>query len=246
MKAFKTKFSYIFLIITALYSFLISCEKNEIINNPTIIDTTLATRDFAPLNAKWYFSQSFAWNDNTEYLTIESTGDTIIQGKNCKVLEKKGELSCTYYNEKDFVYREKGIVYFYSPLTNNFQILYNHNAQKDSFWTNVFSISFPFTTSNLIDTVQVTVDSVSNILVNDFDLKTYYVTYRSLNKNYENWRYQGLIIEKIGDVSFLFNFQEAGTFCEINEKGLKCYEDDQLGRFFIGADSCNLNDWEIL
>ncbi|NJK97950.1 MAG: hypothetical protein HC905_26305 [Bacteroidales bacterium] len=126
-------------------------------------------QDFAPIGAKWYYTEQFAFSGDISYLWIESVGDTIIKGKDCKILENNGGLMCAFHNTKDFVYFEDSIAYFYVPEIDTFQILYDLKAQKDSSWTIVFGMDL----ESKLDTIQVVVDSVSFMTINSKKLKSY-------------------------------------------------------------------------
>jgi len=195
-------------------------------------------QDFAPIGAKWYYTEQFAFSGDISYLWIESVGDTIIKGKDCKILENNGGLMCAFHNTKDFVYYEDSIVYFYVPEIDTFQILYNSKAQKDSSWTIMFGMDL----ESKLDTIQVVVDSVSYVTINSKELKKLHVSYKSLNSGWENLGYGGEIIERIGDNNYLFNlYSLSGIVCDGNYSGgLRCYQDSELGFYSTGiADSCN-------
>jgi hypothetical protein len=195
-------------------------------------------QEFAPIGAKWHYTENFAFSGDISYLYIESVGDTIINGKECKVLENNGGLFCVFHNERDFVYYEDSIAYFYVPQIDSFQVLFNMRAQKDSSWINIFWTE-PIAK---LDTIQIVVDSVSFVTINSNNLKKLHVTYKSLNYGWENMQYPGEIIERIGDISYLFNlYSLSGMVCDANYSGgLRCYEDSELGFYSTGiADSCN-------
>lgn len=195
-------------------------------------------QDFAPIGAKWYYTEQFAFSGDISYLWIESVGDTIIKGKDCRILENNGGLMCAFHNIKDFVYFEDSIAYFYVAEIDTFQILYNLKAQKDSSWTIVFGIDL----ESKLDTIQVVVDSVSYVTINSKELKKLHVSYKSLNFGWEDLGYGGEIIERIGDKNYLFNlYSLSGIVCDGNYSGgLRCYQDPELGFYSTEiAESCD-------
>lgn len=200
-----------------------------------MILTSIAAQDFAPIGAKWYYTEQFAFSGDISYLWIESTGDTIIKDKNCRILENNGGLACAFGNEKDFVYYEDSTAYFYVPAIDSFQVLYDLRAEKDSSWTVVFQIDsgLPF------DTLEVSVDSVSTVIINSKEFKKLHVTYNYV-KNSWGQNYTGEIIERIGDIYYLFHLYTQESLCDVNYSGgLRCYEDEYLGFYSTGiADSC--------
>ncbi len=195
-------------------------------------------KDFAPIGAKWYYTEQFAFSTDISYIWIESVGDTIIKGKNCKILKNNGEFTCKFHNTENFVYFEDSIVYFFVPAIDTFQILYDLKAQKDSSWTIVFGIDW----LSKLDTIQVIVDSVSYVTINSKELKQLHVSYKSLNFGWEHLGYKSEIIEKIGDKNYLFNLSSlSGIFCDDNYSGgLRCYQDPDFGFYSTGiAESCD-------
>lgn len=173
-------------------------------------------QDFAPIGAKWHYTEYFAFSGDISYLTIESVGDTIINGKACKVLENNGRLMCVFHNERDFVYYEDSVAYFYVPQIDSFQVLFDMRAHKDSSWINIFMIQ----ELTKLDTVQIVVDSVSYVTINSNNLKKLHVTYKSLNSGFEFLHYQGEIVEYLGDIYYLFNlYSLSGIMCDGNYSG---------------------------
>ena len=197
----------------------------------------LFTQNFAPIGAEWYYTEYHAFSQRITFLHIASVRDTVINGKNCSVLENNGGLACNFYNERDFVYEEDSIAYFYSPIVDDFQILYNLKAKKDSSWRVIYQVE-----DFLIDTLLVTVDSVRVVEINGFELLAFDVTYRSLNSDNPNSVYASTIVERIGDVYYLFHYlsMAEGIVCDGNYSGgLRCYMDNDFGFYSTGiADSC--------
>ncbi len=203
--------------------------------------TKLNAQDFAPIGAKWHYTTLWSFTGDIGFYKIESVSDTIIKGKTCRVLQRNGGPACTFGS--DFVYTEDSVIYFYVPEIDSFQILFDLKAKKDSSWIVIFKI--PLLTK--LDTLLINVDSVSSININTVDLIKLHVTYHSLNYGYENRSYKGEIIERIGDINYMFNFASlSGLFCDLDfSGGLRCYEDSQLGFHSTGiADSCTYTfDW---
>lgn len=201
-----------------------------------ILPIRVIAQDFAPVGAEWHYTERFVlyWNIES-YVKIKSVGDTIIQGKNCKILESDGSLMCMFYNERVYVYSEDSIAYFYEQEIDSFQILYDLRARKDSSWTIIFKVDL----APRMDTVLVTVDSVASVTINGKVLKKLFVNYEQLSGSFLPYFY-GEIIEGIGDLHYLFNLYTAWVFCDGNYSGgLRCYEDSVIGFYSTGiADSC--------
>ncbi|MCB2201225.1 T9SS type A sorting domain-containing protein [bacterium] len=210
-----------------------------------VFPSMLFTQNFAPIGAEWYYTEYHSFSQMITFLNITSVRDTVIKGKTCSVLENNHGLACNFYNERDFVYEEDSIAYFYSPVVDDFQILYNLKAKKDSSWTIIYQVE-----NFLIDTVLVTVDSVRTVEINGFELLAFDVSYQSLNGDNPNSVYTSTIVERIGDLYYLFNFLSLaeGIICDGNYSGgLRCYTDTYIGFYSTGiADSCtyitNINE----
>lgn len=78
------------------------------------------------------------------------------------------------------------------------------------------------------------------IKVSNQSLKLLYVTYK-IGYNFHPTQYQSKIAEKIGDLSFMFNFYPfEKMICDENyTNGIRCYEDSAIGNYhFASKDSC--------
>jgi|GEM_PF-1172446 len=195
----------------------------------------LKAQEIAPIGAEWHYTMQFFMSEEERFVHIESIKDTVVNEKLCRMLDVEYGFSCYFYNEKEFVYQEDSIVYFYSPVVDDFQIMYDLKAKKDSSWVIIYKVD-PFIT----DTTLVIVDSVYTLTINNKDLLAFDVTYQSLVDEYP--RYSGKIVELMGDISYLFNYASManGVICDVNYSGgLRCYQDDYLGFYSTGiADSC--------
>lgn len=201
-----------------------------------ILPIRVSAQDFAPIGAEWHYTKWFAsfWPKES-YVKIRSIGDTIIQGKSCRILENNGGYSCTFHNERDYVYTEDSVTYFYVPAIDSFQILYDLRASEGSSWIVVFSVDI----IPLMDTVRISVVSVDNVTINGKVLKRFLVYYEYLS----GWTSSGgprYIIEGIGSQSYLFDFKTTWALCHgTYSGGLRCYEDSVIGFYSTGiADSC--------
>lgn len=90
----------------------------------------LTAQEFAPVGAEWHYTMQFFMSEEERFVHIESIKDTVVSEKLCRMLEVEYGFSCYFYNEKEFVYQEDSIVYFYSPVVDDFQIMYDLKAKK--------------------------------------------------------------------------------------------------------------------
>lgn len=194
---------------------------------------------FAPIGAEWHYTEGFAFSGDINYLTIKSIKDTTINGKQSRRLDCKR--LCWNPSGRQYIHYSNDSLYYYYPILDTFQLIAAFNAQSGDSW-NILIKDW----DESIDTVIVQVDSINSIAINEKPIRQLFVTYYL--KNYDlngeviqNYDYNSRIIEKIGDVYYLFNFPiNAGLMCDANySQGLRCYEDSELGFYSTGiADSC--------
>lgn len=193
-------------------------------------------QDFAPLGAKWYYTEEFAFSGDVDFLLIQSVKDTIILNKNCR--ELNCEALCWNKCGLQYVYSSNDSVFFYDDELDKFQLLYFFSDKiNDTWYIQIYNWD------ESMDTFKVNVDSIYTVSINDEVLRAYDVTYTI--KEYSDdfdLSYSSKVIEKIGDTHYLFYMpEETRLLCDENfSRGLRCYEDSQFGLYSTGiADSCN-------
>jgi hypothetical protein len=212
--------------------------KNLITLILVFVSFDIIAQDFAPIGAKWYYTEGFAFSGDIGYLKLESIKDTLFQGHNCKLLAKTGFLECSNRSDIEIVYSQDSTVYFWDNDFNEFQKLYSFKSAKDSSW----SIKIK-NNNNDTDTISVVVDSVTYTMILDKAYKVLNVTYYPKYKGVDiPFYYSSKIVYSIGDFSYLFNLYPVSfMICDMNYSGgLRCYEDSQFGFYSTGiADSCD-------
>ena len=202
----------------------------------TFMSLQTFAQDFAPIGAKWYYTESFAFSGDISFLKIESIKDTVVEGKNCKILLKTNFLGCSNRPTlSEIVYSEDSVVYFWDSYFDKFQTLYDFKTKKGDFWS-ILMKSNP----EQVDTIKVFVDSITSTEIQNKSYKTLYVSYQAEYFNYSQ-TYSSTIIYKIGDLKYLFNFfPDWANACDFNfSDGLRCCEDAEFGHYTTGiADSC--------
>lgn len=202
----------------------------------TISMTTV--QEFAPVGAEWYYNEQFFSSGDINYIKYSVEKDTLIKGKTCSEIVKRHPLYCYNRPINEFVYSSNDTVFFYDPFVDDFQVLYVFSAEADESWKILLEGD-----SGSIDTLTITVDSVKTLSVNETELKTLFVTYDWLYSHYTS-----KIIEKVGDVKFMFNWEPyAAMACDGNfTNGLRCYYDADIEWFSIGiAGSCDyIHYWD--
>lgn len=188
------------------------------------------SQEWAPIGATWYYTRTSVFpNIPAHSNKYEVTGDTLIQGKLCRKIEKQFQMT----NDRplvEYTYEENDTVFFYDDAFSEFQILYDFNADSSDYWDiKVYDVFDP----GDIDTIRVIVVNVDSININGFwlkELKVQSVGFDECN----GVGYTGFsIIETIGDPGGLFNFQSFD--CATNEypyySGLRCYDDTIIGHY---------------
>lgn len=191
-------------------------------------------QNWAPDGAVWTYTQTFVFSSRIDTLVIRTTGDTLIQDKNCKIL-KRSFGTCDLRPTKEYMYADNGKVFFYDESRTEFQKLYDFNAEAGQSYT--IYLDFPDNLTSF-DSITVTIDSVRSILINGVLLKKQFVSYLS-----SDWHWvvgnQGITIEGIGDTWSMFPWFYGA--CDANWAGpLRCYYDNVIGLVdFETAPSCD-------
>lgn len=186
-----------------------------------LFSATSIAQEFAPVGATWYYTQTFAINGDTSFVKIESIGDTIIGGNNCKIL-LSNVTTCAGEEVRNYIWNNGNQVYFFE--NNGFELLYDFDADAGYEW----EIIKDFFGEN--DTISIHVDSINFENYDGVQLKELYVTISS-----NIWGYipatSNKIIERIGDMHFLFPWLNA--ICDDNFAGpIRCYEDSVISLSF--------------
>ena len=203
-------------------------------------------QEFAPIGAEWYYSEAHVYSNNIGYLMIKSVKDTIISGKECRKLDC--DEVCWNPSGFQFIHYSNDSLYYYNPNLNSFQLISAFNSKKGDSW-NILIKDYDET----IDTISVSVDSTDIININEKSLRQLYVNYHLTDYNSDNvlvqdYSYSSRIIERIGDVLYLFNFPVwTGLMCDMNYSGgLRCYEDSELGLYSTGSVPCTYTWTDII
>ncbi len=191
---------------------------------------SFAQNEWAPIGAKWYYDYpgDMGW---LNYTTIESVGDTIIQGKSCRILQMSRNIDSL----RLYTYSDSNIVWVYKK--GNFYKLYDFNANPGDTW----EVIDVFARCDADSMATVRVDSVGYITINSTTLK--YIVIKFLTTEY--WGFQlsspgtlFKIIETIGPMGYMF----PQKFCHLDypyPNSLRCYSDSLFGFYETGiVDSC--------
>jgi hypothetical protein len=175
--------------------------------------------DFAPLGAKWYYSeQAFIPPPFGEFPhVVEVVAKETYQGRLCSKLT--GVASGTV-PEPLYMYTQNDSVFFYSLLSDRFELLYDFGAQPGEAWT-IGGLGTP----GGYDSLRVQVDSISQITVGGTVLRVQHISYPLVP--YE-WGFE--VIEGVGSPFFLtpdYGLYEGGPI------GLRCFLSPTVDLHFV-------------
>lgn len=181
----------------------------------------MAAQNWAPVGSKWYYTN---WHYPAfTFTTIEVIGDTIIDGHDSRIIE--GGCICGQIAPR-FLYADSNRVFWYHQASQSFQLLYDFNKGKGESW----SILFPRYGDGPLDTVQFTVDSVSNVLVNNDTLRMQHV------RTSDPSVWIGEVIEGIGSNICLFPLNGV---CGPGSGPLRCFESKETTYNFQDGIPCD-------
>ncbi len=185
------------------------------------------TNNFAPIGAAWYYDDY--QNDcptfpDCGYYKMESVDDTLIGGKNCRLL--KETYFVPYYDIPDtqyIIYEDLGIVYLYDEGT--FHELYNFNAVAGD---TITTFAEPFNgyyrfNDYMFSEFRYIIDSVYTELIDGELLRIQYTRALEAIDGWGFWE-GPMIIEKIGSIGM---FLGTPNISDLEYGGfLRCYSED--------------------
>jgi hypothetical protein len=201
------------------YSFYIFCF---------FFSLQLSSQTWFPTGAEWHYGKGYAFSPAWSYIKWESVGDSIILGKSCKILKQTYE-NCAedYFGQQVYLYENNDSVFLWNNHFNQFSLLYDFNALKDSSW--VFY--------NDSCTFNIKVDSVYSTLINAHTLKCLKLSFSS---NWVRGSYE--VIEYIGGKQLPLPdllTHCSGMIVDIDYyKDIRCYQDSIIGFYQFDTVAC--------
>lgn len=193
-------------------------------------------QEWAPTGAQWTYGLLVSpvagpWQD---YIVFESENDTLLAGKNAKVIGKTRYYFSggSSYEGIEIMYSDSNRVYYW--MSSQFHLLYDFSADTNDTW----DIRIPYELYGMpLDTTDsmrtITVDSASSLIVNNDTLKILYVT-ASDNPvfGFPDWYFGNPLIERIGA-----NYMFPGIWglWDLDIPYLRCY--DEIGLSYKKYDS---------
>jgi hypothetical protein len=167
-------------------------------------------QEWFPVGASWYYNQVIFFEGDT-YSYFQVTGETVIQGKNCKVIN--GSCNCGD-GVGTYLYQEGDKIFAFDFETDTFRLLYDFTLLPGD------TIKYMGRSWIEADGYFV-IDSITNFQAGSQNLRVQHLT--SLHAGYE---WGSRIIERIGATGCLY---PQVSFCDPSTGGLRCYEDDETG-----------------
>ncbi|HRD80739.1 MAG TPA: T9SS type A sorting domain-containing protein [Saprospiraceae bacterium] len=200
-----------------------------------------AQLEWAPVGAKYYHSVAdFMPGGSSAPYSVhvsEVMGDTVIGGKNCRILMTISP-ACSDGFPIRFTYEEEGRVYFYDTFNEAFNLLYDFNKGPGESW----SVPICFRDFHCErDSIMVLVDSVTHTPVNGLELRTQHVSIDM--PGFAPGAYpQGEIYQGIGNAPVLyFYFGACALTVDFFIHTFNCYESPTHGIFnFVGGQPCGV------
>ena len=176
------------------------------------------SQNWAPTGSIWHYGilESF-FSQDQGYLKVESIGDTLIQGNQCKILHKTRFNAFTHAlsdEGDDYMYSQNNMVYHF--MNDTFYTLYNFNAMPGDTWTVAVPYPSPWNSQDTL--VNIVVDSTSIINIQGNFFNTQYV--HSVDND---WYFLNPIISSIGSMGGMFPFIYG--YMDIEIPFFRCYED---------------------
>jgi hypothetical protein len=187
----------------------------------TVFQLSVYSQQWAPTGCVWHYGmiESYFAGDQG-YLRVESIGDTVIHGQQCKILHKTRYDAYwhTLTDEgNDYMYSSNDVVYHF--MNDTFYTVYDFNAMPGDTWTVAVPSPSPWFSTDTL--VKIIVDSVSTITIQNQILKSLYV-----HSDSNEWRFLNPIIERIGSMGGMFPFIYG--FMDMDIPFFRCYADTSI------------------
>ncbi len=180
---------------------------------------------FTSLGTQWHYTQCTSTFPYTcGPVQVNVVGQQVLNGITCAQLQI-APFNCVGVNFLP-VYQSNDTVYRYLFNVNTFTMLYNFNAQQGDVWDIISNTQNGGAGSQLLDTVQILIDSVGLIAVNGQQRKIFYTSY--FNPSHKPFVFDGPIVEGIGSLSFLV---PQFTGCDPLSSTFRCYQDTVVGLY---------------
>jgi len=220
------------------WMFVSFSQNNECIyKSPDYKDCVTTARwddpDYLKTGTQWYYGEKdyiFPPSNNftDDFYSVKITGDTVVNGKNCKVMQHmRSKPMCFGYEQTVLLLQSNDTVYFYNTSSKKFSTLYVYNALAGDSW----EIEYPtYKVTATIDSIRYK-QSLGKILK--------YVSYlMQYPDNQGTFTYISSIIVGIGDIMYYFNSNIYWLpTCDesVVYTGLRCYVHPDFGTYHVSG-----------
>lgn len=185
---------------------------------------------WAPLGARWTYLTEFGqppWTGGYGSYTITAAGDTMINGRTCSVLDLPSGLDCGFPGvwtvlTQVYTYSSGDSVFWYNPYSDSFDLLFAFDVHANDQWRIPFAIDLGDVW--LFDTLTYTVSALDTVSISGTLARriTYGLTAQGTIFAVSS---QGQIVERLGDLAYMFPWRYNGCSDGTFEGPLLCYSD---------------------
>ena len=182
----------------------------------------ISAQNWLEIGTKWHYSyreQPFA-SPNTGFALLEVVEETVFEGKQCKVINIEHHTTdgAVAQTGREYVYLENNK--FYRYIKDDFYLLYDFNANLND----VFQVKI-YEEGRVDEFLEIVVDEVSLEVIDGVELKKF--NYRPKYKTGHEWMFDGEVIERVGDLTYLFPYN--ALYCDAGcTSDLRCYQDNEI------------------
>ncbi len=185
------------------------------------------------MGARWTYLTTVGqppWSGGYGSYTITAVGDTMINGTACSVLDLPSGLDCGFPGvwapvTQVYTYSSGDSVFWYDPYSDSFDLLFAFNAQANDQWRIPFALDLGDVW--LMDTLTYVVSAVDVVPILGVDSRriTYQWTSQGIIFDLGG---QGQIVERFGDLAYMFPWRNTACSDGTFEGPLLCYSDPEF------------------
>ena len=202
--------------------------------------------DFAPIGARWYIEE-FASPDYEGTVMYESLRDTVVNGRDCRIINKSHWTTSVPIQGEFIIHQEFGKIYHYIEEIDSFNLMFDLLAKPGDSWRSFdrgnsyaeYGFRFDYLTE---------VDSLSFLFVdnNPVPLQVQHITTYVMQDGEVGFTFQDQVMEKVGfRNAFIPDSGGDGVTDDTWEGRVRCYTDDQRSYNFTDG-ACLVTSTEDL
>ena len=185
-----------------------------------LLPLTALAQSWAPIGAKWTYSQGYVSSPDSNLAIINAVGDTLLGGRTYTRLEVQGGwFTCHAF--LPYFAANADTVWFWDTYQEQEQVLFRWDALPGESWSTPISVF-----ENIFDTLEWTVLDTGHVQVDGSWLRQLFVEVISAQGLLDPVN-QGLITERLGGSTAPFTWTLGPCDAEIFNH-LRCYEDAEV------------------